>query len=318
MENNNPLVSVTVITYNSSRFVLETLESIKAQTYQNIELIVSDDCSTDDTNIIVGEWLNNNRERFVNTHHVMPPVNTGIPANKNRAIRLCKGDWIKSIAGDDLLMPTCVEQNIQETLVKPNYYIFLSDMLQFHNSTEHKSRVMKPNFFHLPVNNKTLAEVQHKFLLRSSFGNSPTLFIGRIVLLTLMPFNEKYRLIEDHPFALKATNKGYSFSYFNKITVKYRVSNQSVFMSSGKTQLYNKFYIMKKSFDDDMILPNISLIERVMFRIEFYRLKFIDEIGLNRRNFAGKFIYYTTKIFTPFYIYKLLLKNYYHLISKWL
>ncbi|MDR0890977.1 MAG: glycosyltransferase [Endomicrobium sp.] len=46
---NNPLVSVCVITYNSSKYVLETLESIKTQTYQNIELIVSDDCSTDDT-----------------------------------------------------------------------------------------------------------------------------------------------------------------------------------------------------------------------------------------------------------------------------
>ena len=49
VEENNPLVSINVITYNSSKFVLETLESAKAQTYQNIELIVSDDCSTDNT-----------------------------------------------------------------------------------------------------------------------------------------------------------------------------------------------------------------------------------------------------------------------------
>ena len=44
-----PLVSIIVITYNSAKFVLETLESAKAQTYQNIELIISDDCSSDNT-----------------------------------------------------------------------------------------------------------------------------------------------------------------------------------------------------------------------------------------------------------------------------
>ena len=46
-----PLVSVIVISYNSSETVLETLESVKKQTYQNIELIVSDDCSTDNISL---------------------------------------------------------------------------------------------------------------------------------------------------------------------------------------------------------------------------------------------------------------------------
>ena len=64
---NQPLVSVTVITYNSSKTVLETLDSIKAQTYQNLELIVSDDCSTDDTVELCRNWIEQNKERFVRT-----------------------------------------------------------------------------------------------------------------------------------------------------------------------------------------------------------------------------------------------------------
>jgi alpha-1,3-rhamnosyltransferase len=43
------LVSIVIITYNSAKYVLETLESVKAQTYEKIELVISDDCSTDDT-----------------------------------------------------------------------------------------------------------------------------------------------------------------------------------------------------------------------------------------------------------------------------
>ncbi len=51
------LVSIVVITYNSAKFILETLESSKAQTYKNIELIISDDCSTDNTVEICQQWI---------------------------------------------------------------------------------------------------------------------------------------------------------------------------------------------------------------------------------------------------------------------
>ena len=57
----NPLVSVVVITYKSANTILETLESFKQQTYKNIELIVSDDCSPDHTVEVVEEWIKNKR-----------------------------------------------------------------------------------------------------------------------------------------------------------------------------------------------------------------------------------------------------------------
>ena len=60
----NPLVSIIVITYNSAKYVLETLESARYQTYQNIELIVSDDCSVDNTVEICNNWIKKNSNRF--------------------------------------------------------------------------------------------------------------------------------------------------------------------------------------------------------------------------------------------------------------
>ena len=51
------LVTIGIITYNSSKFVIEALESVKRQTYEKLELIVSDDCSTDDTVPKVKKWL---------------------------------------------------------------------------------------------------------------------------------------------------------------------------------------------------------------------------------------------------------------------
>jgi len=107
-----PLVSVTVITYNSAKFVLETLESIRQQTYSNIELIISDDCSKDNTVELCQQWINEHGGRFVRSTIVTTPVNTGVAANFNRAIDNSNGEWIKGIAGDDLLLPTSVADYI--------------------------------------------------------------------------------------------------------------------------------------------------------------------------------------------------------------
>ncbi|KAA6320476.1 putative glycosyltransferase EpsE, partial [termite gut metagenome] len=103
--NEQPLVSIVVITYNSSKYVLETLESAKVQTYQNIELIVSDDCSTDDTVDVCQNWLDENKERFVRTELLIVLKNTGVSANCNRGYKVAKGEWIKGVAGDDMLFP---------------------------------------------------------------------------------------------------------------------------------------------------------------------------------------------------------------------
>ena len=103
----NPLVSIIVITYNSSKYVLETLESAKAQTYQNIELIVSDDCSTDNTVEICHNWIEQNKERFVRTELITVEKNTGIAPNCNRGVKAAKGEWVKLIAGDDVLHQNC-------------------------------------------------------------------------------------------------------------------------------------------------------------------------------------------------------------------
>ena len=108
MEDNKPLVSVVVLTYNSSQYVIETLESIKAQTYNNLELIITDDCSEDSTVTLCRDWICVNNNRFVRAELIVSKVNTGIPANCNRGCRAARGEWFKEIAGDDILLEECM------------------------------------------------------------------------------------------------------------------------------------------------------------------------------------------------------------------
>ena len=88
MEYENPLFSIIIVTYNSSPYVLETLESARAQTYQNIELIITDDCSIDNTVNICREWIDKNKERFVRTELITVEQNTGILPTLTGAIKL--------------------------------------------------------------------------------------------------------------------------------------------------------------------------------------------------------------------------------------
>ncbi len=99
-----PLVSVVLVTYNSAQYVIETLESIKAQTWQQIELIVSDDCSTDKTAELCSNWIDCNKGRFSKTKMITVLQNSGIPANCNRGLRAAQGEWVKIISGDDILI----------------------------------------------------------------------------------------------------------------------------------------------------------------------------------------------------------------------
>ena len=117
-----PLVSVIVTTYNSSRFVLETLESAYRQTYPDIELIVSDDCSTDDTLALCQRWVSEHTGRFRRALCTQTPRNLGIVGNCNHAMAHATGQWLKYIAGDDLLLPNCVERLVAH--IRPKTYLY--------------------------------------------------------------------------------------------------------------------------------------------------------------------------------------------------
>ncbi len=103
------IFSIVVTTYNQQDTLIETLESIRLQTYKPIELIISDDCSTDETLNIADKWLAKNKERFVNTKIVKTPVNSGISANVSNGLKTANGEFLKYMAGDDLLLPDAIE-----------------------------------------------------------------------------------------------------------------------------------------------------------------------------------------------------------------
>ena len=102
----NDLVSIIMPSYNTGEFIGETICSVLSQTYFNWELIIVDDCSTDNTDIVVATFADDRIRYFKNT------CNSGAAVSRNRALKEAKGRWIAFLDSDDLWLPEKLEKQI--------------------------------------------------------------------------------------------------------------------------------------------------------------------------------------------------------------
>lgn len=101
------LVSVIMPSYNTATYIADSIRSVQAQTYPDWELIIVDDCSTDDTDAVVAPFLADTRIRYLKN-----PQNCGAAVSRNRALREACGKWIAFLDSDDLWLPEKLEKQI--------------------------------------------------------------------------------------------------------------------------------------------------------------------------------------------------------------
>lgn len=112
------LVSVIMPSYKCGDYIAESIKSVQAQTYQNLELIVVDDCSGDDTVSKVRELREkDSRIKLYQNHR-----NSGAAVSRNYALREAKGRWIAFLDSDDLWEPTKLEKQVK--FMEENGYAF--------------------------------------------------------------------------------------------------------------------------------------------------------------------------------------------------
>lgn len=100
------LVSIIMPSWNTANFIAESIQSVIDQTYTNWELLIVDDCSTDNTDEIVTSFLDERIKYFHNEK------NSGAALTRNRAMREARGEWIAFLDSDDLWMPEKLEHQI--------------------------------------------------------------------------------------------------------------------------------------------------------------------------------------------------------------
>lgn len=107
---NGPLVSVICLCHNQGRFVIESLESVTAQTYPNIQLIVVDDASNDDSKGKIKKFLSTRPQLQFVSHD----SNVGHCAAFNSGYALARGEFVIDLAADDILLPGRIENGVRE------------------------------------------------------------------------------------------------------------------------------------------------------------------------------------------------------------
>jgi glycosyltransferase involved in cell wall biosynthesis len=129
---NQPLVSVCIITYNQRQFIHETLSSVLEQDYENIEIVVADDGSTDGTVGIILDYARKYPDKIV---QIVGGPNLGITGNSNRAYFACTGKYIAWMGGDDLMLPGKLRKQIEFMEANPGCVLSYHDLDVFQSNT---------------------------------------------------------------------------------------------------------------------------------------------------------------------------------------
>ena len=126
MNNNPPLVSIGLPVYNGENYIEQCISSILSQTYKNIELIISDNASTDNTRKIVEEFQLNDPRIIISVNE----INLGAQLNYDKTVHLAKGSFFKWMAHDDYIYPTFIEECVNLLLKKPEL-VYCQSLIEF-------------------------------------------------------------------------------------------------------------------------------------------------------------------------------------------
>ena len=288
------LVSVIISSYNSSAFITETLDSVAGQTWKDIELIITDDCSRDGTIELCTRWLNEHESRFVRSKLLTAMENGGVSANANRGLHAAQGEWIKFLAADDILKASCIEDNMAWISCNPEVKVLFSRIEIFRNTFEQSSFINTvPG---TPYDAKGIlsadmyASSQYKMLLMGDrIHFSPSLFINRKALLSVGGFDERFKLLEDYPLWLNLTKNGYKLYFMDKSTVCYR-QHASAINNNTAPCLVNPNYFRTEDFRRLYIYPFLPADLRFDQKYTWYLSQIFRKDYFNTNNKANKFL----------------------------
>lgn len=230
MNDNHPLVSVLIPAYNHEKYIYECLDSIANQSYPNIEIIVCDDGSHDNTSNRIKEWISKNQH---NNIVALSQKNQGICRTLNKLLHACNGRYVSICASDDMLLPNSIELRVKH--MRDNVY--LDGIICDAQIIDQSSRVVSQSAMrdlHKASYPRLLSNIKKELIYNWSVVG-PTLFAKRELFERVGFYNEKL-LIEDRDFYLRCLAVS-NISFYPHALALYRVHLNN---TSGKNMAKRK------------------------------------------------------------------------------
>lgn len=248
MKNNQPRVSIISPSYNSEKFIVYTIDSVISQSYKDWEMIIVDDCSTDNTTIIVENYIKKYPEFSIEL--IKNNSNLGPALTRNRAIEKAKGRFIAFLDTDDLWKPNKLEVQLN-FMLENNYKFTCSYFSQIDENGEFLKDTKKIPF-----------SVTYNDLLTSNTVGCLTAIYDTDYFGKILMDNIKKR--QDFALWLKLLKK-IDFVYCcPQILAEYRLRKNSV--SSNKFKLIKFHWFIYKDIEKLGILKSIGLTFTYIFK----------------------------------------------------
>lgn len=249
--NTIPKVSVIIPTYNCARYLPDAIESVLRQTYQDFEIIVIDDGSTDNTKEMLQSYLN----KYPYWVKYFYQENGGLACARNAGINNSQGDYIALLDADDMWLPNRLmdgvilfEQQKEVGLAHSNI-TFISENGNCLNTPDRNKHFLTGYIF-------------ESLLLRKAHISCPTVLVRRECFKHLGLFDENLTRLgcEDRELWLRLSRK-YKIAYIDKVLAYYRLRQDSMSKNTEK-MLEARYYVVNKFFSLNNInirIKNIAL-----------------------------------------------------------
>ncbi|MET3112924.1 alpha-1,3-rhamnosyltransferase [Pedobacter sp. CG_S7] len=220
--NNTPLVSILTALYNHENYIKESLDSVLQEEYTNLELIIINDGSTDNSEQIVKEWIKKNGG-LIRTEYFFRS-NKGVCATANELILKARGKYIVWLPSDDLLINNTIKDRVTILENNPDKLVLLSDAAVINANGE---RIGESSMEHHRVDKKNYHSIDGliKQTITGLGVSGATLFLNKKIY-DLVGFYPENLAAEDWYFFQRAACKG-KILFWDKTVSLYRIHNSN-------------------------------------------------------------------------------------------